>query len=63
LNKAPLGVGTGMQRRERFRICEVPDSVHFFPYRGPAHAITPDQTLVVVNAAGLLRRDGSMMGN
>src|SRR5713101_4279698 len=28
--KAPLRLATGMPRRERFRICEVPDSVHFF---------------------------------
>src|ERR1700716_540416 len=32
------------------------------PHRGLADAITPDQTSVVANAAGLLRSDGSAMG-
>src|SRR6266480_6033985 len=32
------------------------------PHHGLAHAITPNQTLVAVNAARLLRSDGSMRG-
>jgi hypothetical protein len=48
-----------MPRRERFRICEVPNCGALLPPRGLAHAITPAQTL---NAARLLRSDGSAMG-
>src|SRR6266566_4673493 len=60
--KAPLRVGTGMPRRERFRICEVPHSAALLSHRGLAHAITPHQTLVTINAAQLLRGDGSGTG-
>ena len=51
-----------MPRRERFRICEVPNYGALLPPRGLAHAVTPAQTLIAVNAARLLRSDGSAMG-
>jgi hypothetical protein len=54
--------GTGMPRRERFRICEVPQKTALLPYRGLADAITPNQIIfTVTNAARLLRSDGSTM--
>jgi hypothetical protein len=51
-------VGTGMPKRERFRICEVPYKTLLLPHHGLAGAITP----AVANVARLARSDGSTMG-
>jgi hypothetical protein len=48
-----------MPQMERFRMCEVPRGCALLPHHGLADAITPDQVLAVVNAARLLRSDGS----
>jgi hypothetical protein len=46
-----------------FASAKFPTPRTFFHIVVFAHAITPDQSFVAVNAARLLRSDGSMMGN
>jgi hypothetical protein len=54
-------VGTGMPKRERFRICEVPQKTLLLPHHRLAGAITPDQILTVTNVARMASSDGSTM--
>ena len=54
-----FAVGTDMPQRERFRICEVPQKTRTSSHRGLADAISPDQISANVDAAELLRSNGS----
>jgi hypothetical protein len=63
-NKRPLSLdGTGMPRRERLRMCEVPEHAHFFHTAVSLMPISCDQIFFNVSAAKLLRSDGSAAEN